>query len=83
MTVFSEADVALLRAIDSIPAAVIEKLTAALGHDVWLSDEECDVLVTAVGEHLTMYGFDANYRPNAVGAALEHLIDLITTSRPA
>jgi hypothetical protein len=81
MAEFSDEDVALLRVIDSIPVVVIDKLTAAPRHDVLLSDEEYDVFVTAVGEHLTTFGFDADYRPNALGAALEHLIDLITTSR--
>ena len=45
-----------------------------------LSDEEREVLLQTVAEHLTTHGFDAAYRPTALGAALERLIDRLTGS---
>jgi hypothetical protein len=53
----------------------MQRLEAGQGGPVFLSDEEHDLLLTAVGEHLATHGFDAAYRPTALGAALEGLID--------
>lgn len=73
-------DIKLLRHIPSLPLPLTHRLETAQGHPVSLSDEEREVLLTAVADHLTTHGFDASYRPTALGAALERLIDRITRS---
>ena len=73
-------DIELLRPIRSLPAQLLHKLEAAQGRSVALEDAEYEVLLDAVAERLATEGFDAAYRPTALGTALERLIDRITAS---
>jgi hypothetical protein len=61
----------------TVPPAVRDQLLSGSPHsiEVWLSTDDAVAVREAAQDLLDTAGFDADYRPTAIGALMETLID--------